>query len=436
MKVTQIAKETQRILNEEAERAGDETGFVERESKMTAPLYVQTLVLGWLAEPKGSIESLVRMAGNLGLQISAQGLDKRFGETGAECLRTVLCSAVAAVVGTNPVPIELLQRFSGVKLFDSTTISLPVSLAHLWPGCGGTNGKSAAIKLDVSLDLLTGQLGGPGLLTGRSHEVKADLAQAEMPANSLSIGDLAYFELERMERIGNNGAYWLSRYKTGMAVYNEQGQRLNLVKTLKKQCPLAVDIKVLIGRDKLLPVRLIAQRLPAAIVKQRREELLSEAKRAAKTVSEEKLALAEYNIYLTNLAQEKLSLEEALVLMRSRWQIELLFKLWKSHGFVDESRSKKTSRILCELYAKLIAMIIQHWLILVSCWHFPQRSLVKASQSIKLAAFHLAASLYSIRKLTAAIADIIRALSVGTSINKRKSKPNSFQLLLDPKLLG
>lgn len=436
MKVTQIAKEMQRVLNEEAERAGDETGFVERESKMTAPLYVQTLVLGWLAEPKGSIESLVRMAGNLGLKISAQGLDKRFSETGSECLRKVLCSAVAAVIGTNPVPIELLQRFSAVKVFDSTTIALPPELVHLWPGCGGTNGDSAAIKLDVSLDLLTGQLSGPGLLTGRSHEAKADLAQAEMPANSLRIGDLAYFDLQRMQHITDNGAHWLSRYKIGVAVYNEQGQRLNLVKTLKKHCHLEVDIKVLIGRDKLLPVRLIAQRLPAAIVSQRRKELISEAKREAKTVSEEKLLLAEYNIYLTNLAQEKLSLKEAIVLMRSRWQIELLFKLWKSHGFVDESRSKKTFRILCELYAKLIAMILQHWLILVSCWHFPHRSMVKASQTIKLAAFHLAAALYSIRKLANAIADIIRALSVGTSINKRKSKPNSYQLLLEPSLLG
>jgi hypothetical protein len=363
-------------------------------------------------------------------------LDKRFSESGSECLRAVLCSAVAAVIGTNPVPIELLQRFSGVKLFDSTTISLPQALVELWPGCGGTNGKSAAIKLDVCLDLLTGELSGPGLLTGRSHEVKAALAQAEMPANSLNIGDLAYFELERMERIADNGAHWLSRYKIGMVVYDEHGHKLNLVKVLRKRCQQEVDIKVLLGLNKLLPARLIAQRLPAAIVKQRRKEMLSEAKREAKTVSEEKLALAEYNIYLTNLAQEKLSLKEALVLMRSRWQIELLFKLWKSHGLVDESRSKKTYRILCELYAKLIAMIIQHWLILVSCWHLPQRSLVKASQTIKLAAFHLAAAFHSTRKLTLAIADIIRALSVGTCINKRKSKPNSYQLLLLPELLG
>jgi hypothetical protein len=436
MKVTQLAKEMQRVLNEEAEVAGDQTGFVQRESKMTAALYVQTLVMGWLADPNSSIEALVRMAGNLGLQISAQGLDKRFNESAAECLKEVLLCAVAAVVGTSNVPIELLQRFSGVKLFDSTTIALPPALVKLWPGCGGTNGSSAALKLDVCLDLLTGQLSGPGLLTGRSHEATAELAQADLPVNSLSLADLAYFNLDRMERITNSYSHWLSRYKTGVAVYNKLGQRMNLIKTLKKRCHIQLDIKVLLGQAKRLPARLIAQRLPADIVKQRRKELKAEAKREGQEVSAEKLALAEWNIYLTNLSQQKLSLKEVLVLMRSRWQIELLFKLWKSHGLVDESRSIKTNRILCEVYAKLIGMVIQHWLILISCWHIPQRSLVKASQTIRLATFHLTAALTSLRKLAAAITDLMRSLSVGVSINKRKSKPNTYQLLLNPDILG
>ena len=42
-----------------------------------------------------------------------------------------------------------------------------------------------------------------------------------------------------------------------------------------------------------------------------------------------------------------------MVLLRVRWQIELLFKLFKSHTQVDTWQSQKPWRILCEVYAKI-----------------------------------------------------------------------------------
>ena len=74
-----------------------------------------------------------------------------------------------------------------------------------------------------------------------------------------------------------------------------------------------------------------------------------------------------------------LSLPEALVLMRIRWQIELLFKLWKSHGRVDEWRTTNPTRILCEVYAKLIGLVFQQWILAASSWADPERSLFKAA---------------------------------------------------------
>ena len=93
------------------------------------------------------------------------------------------------------------------------------------------------------------------------------------------------------------------------------------------------------------------------------------------------LALAAWAILITNIPAKLLTLAEALVVVKVRWQIELLFKLWKSHGQVDSWRSDKPWRILCEVYAKLLAIIIQQWVLVVGCWAHPDRSLVKSRGS-------------------------------------------------------
>ena len=123
---------------------------------------------------------------------------------------------------------------------------------------------------------------------------------------------------------------------------------------------------------------------------------------------------------------------KALVLARARWQIEMLFKLWKNHGHIDEWRSEKPFRILCEFYAKLMVMLIQHWVIIVSCWKYPDRSLTKAAKTVRKHAMNLAIAFASgsIDRLTEALEIIFRCLTFGCRILKRKNKPNTYQLLL------
>ena len=67
----------------------------------------------------------------------------------------------------------------------------------------------------------------------------------------------------------------------------------------------------------------------------------------------------------------------------ARWQIELLFKLWKQHALVDEWTGTKPWRILCEVYAKLLAMVVQHWVLLLACWDDPHRSLSGAAEVLR-----------------------------------------------------
>ena len=125
-----------------------------------------------------------------------------------------------------------------------------------------------------------------------------------------------------------------------------------------------------------------------------------------------------------------LSEEEALVLGRVRWQIELLFKLWKNPGQLDTWRSRKPWRILCEVYAKLLALLIQHWIFLSSCWEYADRSLVKAAQTVSKQAWHLASVFDCAPRVREVLGMIQQCLAVGCRINKRREHPHTYQLLL------
>jgi len=112
------------------------------------------------------------------------------------------------------------------------------------------------------------------------------------------------------------------------------------------------------------------------------------------------------------------------------YTIELLFKLWKSHGRIDESRSGKPWRVICDVYAKLLAMIVQQWIWLISLWDYPDRSLTKAAQTVQKYALQLAGGLWSHQRTLETLETIARCLSKGCRMNPRKKHPNTYQLLL------
>jgi hypothetical protein len=133
---------------------------------------------------------------------------------------------------------------------------------------------------------------------------------------------------------------------------------------------------------------------------------------------------------LTDVPANLLSLQEALVLVRERWQMEMLYKLWKQYGRIDEWRTTNSWRVLCELYAKLIGLLLQHWLILLfaqagmssEVWSSWRRwSAILPALSWKpsqgTARFSLPSKRSSAR------------MRSGCQMNKRKKHPNAAQLL-------
>ena len=309
----------------------------------------------------------------------------------------MLAAAIEQMIAAEAVAVPLLQRFAGVYVLDRSTIALPDGLAAVWHGCGGrvAQGTAAALKLTVRLDLSTGRLDGPVVTAGRTQDRSSALQHAPLPPGTLRLADLGFWSLDVFRRIAADGAFWLSRLNLQVVVFAADGPRLDLPAWLGRQ-GAQVDVPVTLGVAARLPGRLLGVRVPPAVAAERRRKLRAAAKREGQTPPAARLALADWTLLVTNVPADQLSVAEALVLARARWQIELLFKLWKSHGHIDESRSADTWRVLCEVYAKLIAMVVQHWILLVGCWVFADRSLTEAAKTVRREATCLVGAIRSV----------------------------------------
>ena len=142
------------------------------------------------------------------------------------------------------------------------------------------------------------------------------------------------------------------------------------------------------------------------------------------------MLLCAWTLALTDVPRSLLSLPEALVLLRLRGPLELLIKWWKAQGKTDEWRSHKPWRILCELSAKLIGVLIQHWLRLSSRWDEPHRSLVKEALAVRSHAIMLAYADVEALSLPFVLEQLCRAAKHGSRLHPRKKRPTTSQLLL------
>ncbi len=438
--IADVAQALRKVLQTVAEEAAQTSGFVRRRRKLTGAGFVQTLVLGWLRAPEASLGELTQTAASLGVAITAQGLAKRFTPAAAACLRDVLDAAVREVLSADPVAIPLLQRFPVVAVEDSTTVVLPEALAALWRGCGGRTGTgTAALKLHVRLDLTHGTLTGPLLTAGRAQDKSSPLQTAPLPPGSLRLADLGFFSLEALRDLSAREVFWLSRLQVQTAVFDARGRRRDLVRWLRvteaaRAWPL--DQPVQLGLAQRLPARLVAVPVPQEVADTRRRKLREEARKRHQPLSQARLALVGWTIFVTTLPADQFSVAELLVLARARWQIEWLFKLWKQYGRLAESRSQQPWRVLCEVYAKLIGLGVQHWCRLTAAWAYPDRSLVKATQIVRGHALLLVYACAGRLDLVDVLDQIRRCLQAGCRMTRRKKDPATHQILLEPPALA
>jgi hypothetical protein len=425
--INQLPDVLQWLFTDEANWIGQEIGFIQRQRVWSGAQFAQTLVFGWMEAPEASLSQLQQVAWDCGCKVSVKSVTTRLGAAEAiPFMRTLLERALAVSISGQASGSGTQLPFAQVKLLDSTQVSLPLALAGVWPGGGNQHRRRAGLKVQVEYDWLQGQLDfnlHPAVTNDRK------LPQGTLAAGSLVVHDSGLLSVARCRHYEQQQVYWLARVSAQMGVVDAARRYWSLAAYLHQHAHSAVfDAWVQLTHQRH-PVRLIALRLPAEVAHTRRDRLCADSQRRyGRAPRAETLSLCDWCVLVTNASAELLTSDQALLLYRSRWQIELLFKLWKQHGHLDQWRTTNLNRIQTEVYAKLLMLLVQHWLLVESCWHFTDRSLVKAVRRLRRFLPRLVTTLASPADLRALLDELAEGM-VLCRIAKRRKRPAFFQAL-------
>ena len=436
--VERIPQDLREVFGSVSDELGRSTGFIKRTRAFSGADFVRALVFGWLSCARATIEDLADRLG-----ITASALQQRLTKEASEFLRLAFENALNRMLGSRNVRIPLLAKFTAVHVEDCTTISLPAEMEDEFRGCGGSDEESgkAALRLFTSYELKTGTLRQVAAAEARGPDSTVAHKHApELPRGALRIRDLGFFDRQLFEKDTKAGVLWISRVSASVTVRDSDGSSVQISQFLTNQPSTtnSIDCWTYVGQadhgTKPLHCRLIAVRCPPEVAARRRQKLLEAARRKGRTASQRQLLMCDWTVLITTVPEDTLTIAEAWELYCARWQIELLFKRWKSLGGLQVSTNMKRDRVLCELYAKLLGMLVAHWFTLIRGGPLEGFSLQKAIKKIKGVADRLADALCWPERLAHIIAEIAAKMHRIPKQPRRKKQPSTRQRLFHPRL--
>lgn len=425
------------------DKLAKELGFVKRKRKFSGNELATICI--WVSQRTAS-DSLVRLCSQLhaatGTLMSPEGLNKRFDGKAVEFLKYIFSVLwKSKLCETSSISSAAFMYFQRIRILDATIFQVPKHLAHAYPGSGGC-AQTAGIKIQLEYDLHSGQFlnfqVGPGKNNDKTFGTECLVT---LRPGDLCIRDLGYFSLEDLDQMDQRGVYYISRLKLNHTVYmknpspeyfrngtvKKQSQYIqvdleHLMNTLKPGQTYEIK-EAYIGKEQKLFTRVVIYRLTEKQLQERRtKQSYTESKKGI-TYSEKSKRLTGINIYVTNTSWEIVPMEQIHDFYSLRWQIEIIFKTWKSLFQIHHWQNIKQERLECHVYGKLIAIF------LCSSTMFKMRQLLLQKKKRELSEYkaigmiqdHLFLLFQATQKNTQAITKIFIRLFTLLKKNGRKS---------------
>lgn len=377
-RIKQLLKSLKELyLIEIVERMAFKTKFMKRKSKITPEIFLSLCLFGGEDLCRSSLLQLrSRLEVREDINVSPQGLDQRFNENAVEFLKSIFNEMLKKQNTILKEEENLLKyHFKSIKVVDSTTIILPEHLKSTYRGSGGS-ASDAAAKVQLQLDLLTGSFINCDISEAVSND--ADYLPALekcIEEKELHLKDLGYFNLEHLNMLEKSKAYYISKLRSTSVIYikNDNPEMNTKGKIKKSSIYKKVDIQeiaeplaegetieipdIYIGKDKL-KTKLILTKLTQECKINREKKFFKDVKKGKKTLSDKNVFWNNINIYITNIPKSILSKEQIHDIYSLRWQVELMFKIWKSIFKIHDVKKVKLERFQCFLYGRLISLLL------------------------------------------------------------------------------
>ncbi len=361
-----LAMLTDFFSSDDIEATARRTGFVKRASKITGKLFLALVTFGSWSDAQTTLAQLAAKVTQVveHVEVSPEAIHQRMNKRALVFLQDMIRQALAKVQALEKVCADgLFTAFTKVYLADSTGFGLPDSLSDLFPGSGGSATKAGA-KIQAVWDYKSSVFGHFALTPWNIPDQKyVDTVVALAQQGVLFIFDLGYFKLKAFARIVEAGAYFLSRLNHQTTIFDADTgglQPLELAAFLNTVESNRTEKAIFLGAKERVASRLVAYRLPEPIVNARRRIAKKNAKKKGYTPSQAHLALLAWNLFITNVPRTIWKTETVGKVYPIRWQVELIFKSWKSYLHLASIKTKKVAPTLCYLYGRMLLILLNY----------------------------------------------------------------------------
>lgn len=374
-----FSKELKKVFSKgEIEHMARMAKFVQRKGKLDAWQFVALCSFMNVNVAKDTLVTLAStISANDGPTVSCQAIDQRLNEKCVNFLKQIFNKLLMSkILSGASISSKIDKYFNRILILDSTSFQIPEIHKAIYPGSGG-NSQPAGIKIQLEFELKSGEFidieTGPGLGSDNNFGKKVN---PTIESGDLILKDLGYFSIEDFNEIEKKEAFYISRLKPNISVYVKNDKIEYYKNGIPKKSSLYRRIfindimkkmdegtylemgEVFLGKEKELKTRLVVYKLTKEQLEKRKKKSEKTAKKKGITKSKNTIELLGVSLYITNISEEILKAEQIYETYTLRWQVEIIFKTWKSIFHIQNVKPVKIERLQCQLYGKLILILL------------------------------------------------------------------------------